>query len=61
MTDVGASSSHHSSKSFEETSALLPTETKPEKAELPSLRLLEEREAQRAALGREPDVPRGKA
>ena len=53
-----SSSSHHSSRSFEETSALFPIETKAEKPRPPLGRRLEQREPERAALGREADRAR---
>ena len=53
------SSSQYSSRSFEETSALLPIETNAGEAEPARGGRLEEREAERAALRREADVPGG--
>ena len=54
---VSGSSSHHSSRSFDETSALFPIETKAEKPSR-ARALLEQREPERAALRREPDPAR---
>ena len=58
-TLVSGSSSHHSSRSFEETSALFPIETNAERPSPRESGRLEQRQAQRPALGGEADVPRG--
>ena len=55
MRSVASSSSQYSSRSFDETSALLPIETKLERPSPRAVRLLEQRQAERAALRRERD------
>ena len=56
---MAGSSSQYSSRSFEETSALFPTETKAENPRPRACACSRTREPERAALRGEADVPAG--